>query len=113
MNWSSQSTNLYQNNYNHIQNTNSIDSGITKDSIFDVLCENCYDILGHPYRNSSYSQILWYYRIPDGRIDSYFKKMQNKYGKMKLKSVMSIEEKNIYNRLCTCGRCRKCLSNYV
>ena len=51
--------------------------------------------------------------MEEGRIDSYFKKMQNKYGKMKLKSVMSIEEKNIYNRLCTCGRCRKCLSNYV
>ena len=51
--------------------------------------------------------------MEEGRIDSYFKKMQNKYGKMKLKSVMSIEEKNIYNRLCTCGRCRKCLSNYT
>ena len=72
MNWSSQSTNLYQNNYNHIQNTNSIDSGITKDSIFDVLCENCYDILGHPYRNSSYSQILGYYCIPDGRRKNRF-----------------------------------------
>ena len=51
MNWNDQSTNLYQNNYNQIQNTNSIDSGITKDSIFDVLCENCYDILGRPHRN--------------------------------------------------------------
>ena len=37
MNWSNQSTNLYQNNYTQIQNINSIDRGITKDSIFDVL----------------------------------------------------------------------------
>ena len=113
MNWSNQSTNLYQNNYTQIQNINSIDRGITKDSIFDVLWENCYDILGRPYRKSIYSETLGYYSLPDGRLQRFFKKMQNKYGKMKLKSVMSIEEKNIYNRLCTCGRCRKCLSNYV
>ena len=113
MNWNDQSTNLYQNNYNQIQNTNSIDSGITKDSIFDVLCENCYDILGRPHRNQLYSETLGYYCLPDGRLQTFFKKMQNKYGKMKLKTLMSIEEKNIYNRLCTCGRCRKCLSKYV
>ena len=113
MNWNDQSTNLYQNNYNQIQNTNSIDSGITKDSIFDVLCENCYDILGHPKGNYSYSVTLGYYCLSEGRLTTYFRKMQNKYGKAKLKLVMTNEEKNIYNRLCTCGRCRKCLSNYI
>ena len=99
-------------NYNQKANNYYAVSGITKDSIFDVLCENCFDILGHPKVNSLYSEILGYYCIKDGRLDSYFKKMQTKYGSVKLKTVMNEEEKGIYNRLCTCGRCRKCLSNY-
>ena len=62
--------------------------------IFDVL-RNCYDILGHPRGNNSYRETLGYYCLAEERLITYFKKMQNKCGKAKLKLVMTKEEKNI------------------
>ena len=113
MNYNFQSNNYNQINYNQLQNNNPLGMNALNNSIFDVLCENCYDILGHPKGNYSYSVTLGYYCLSEGRLTTYFRKMQNKYGQAKLKLVMTNEEKNIYNRLCTCGRCRKCLSNYI
>ncbi len=115
MNSNNNINNLHQINYKQIHmtenNAHSMIPSNTK-SKFDVLCENCYDILGQPSGYDLYSEKLGYYNLKNGRLHSYFKKMDKKYGGEKLKNVMSFEEKKIYNRLCTCGRCGKCLSNY-
>ncbi len=107
--------NLNQINYNPNQMPNyNIHSMISSktNSKFDVLCENCFDILGQPSGSYLYSVTLGYYNLKNGRLDSYFKKICKKYEGLRLKYVMNFEEKKIYNRLCTCGRCGKCLSNY-
>ena len=107
------STKLQQYNYNVFQDNFKrnplLNINLAK---FDVLCENCYDILGHPSGNWMYSEQLGYYSMKNGRLNSYFNKMNEKYLKKKLKFAMNSNEKAIYNRLCTCGVCRKCLSNY-